>query len=430
MPIPQLPPPFPQVPIPGQPAPQQPPPQQPAPQPGYGQPYTPPGYTPGYGQPGQPGYGQPYTPQPQPGYGQPGYGQPGYGQPYAPQPGYGQPYAPQPGYGQPGYGQPGYGQPGYGPSQPSGVRTRLEIGYLYGTAIAYGVGMGVWIDSEIYHGKQLDAGFAMIAPVLAGAIMPLGVYLADMRPMREGLPSAIASGFIIGAGEGLMAFGVGNGHWQKTPGVPNQSNPWDFTSLGRAEMVGSTLGGAAGIAYGLLLHPTPKKNMFITSAAAWGAIIGVEVGGGATASGTPWDPPATGDQNTARAGVSTGGLVGFNLGLAAAATATAWWQPSWNQIAWMWGGFGVGQAVSALVFPVYAATGGDARHGLVFMGIASTVGTVAGAFLGHPDRPATLAREEREDEEWLKHPHLGRIRGGGLMPVPGGAGASLNGELW
>jgi hypothetical protein len=196
-------------------------------------------------------------------------------------------------------------------------------------------------------------------------------------------------------------------------------------------MIGSTLGGATGIAYGILARPTPKKNMLITSATAWGAIIGVEVGGGATASGTPWDPPALPkDQNTARAGVSTGGMVGFNLGLAAAATATVWWQPSWNQLAWMWGGFGVGQAVSALVFPVYAATNSDARHGLVFMGIASSVGTVAGAFLGHPDRPANLARERRENEEWLKHPHLARIRGAGLMPVQGGAGANLTGELW
>jgi hypothetical protein len=86
--------------------------------------------------------------------------------------------------------------------------------------------------------------------------------------------------------------------------------------------------------------------------------------------------------------------------------------------------------VSALVFPVYAATGGDARHGLVFMGLASTVGTVAGAFIGRPDRPGNVAREEREDQEWLKHPHLARIRGGGLMPVPSGAGAMVNGELW
>jgi hypothetical protein len=422
-PIPQLPPPLNQVPIPGQPLPQQPAPQQPvpqqpyAPQPGYGQPYAP---QPGYGQPyaPQPGYGQPYAPQP-------GYGQPGYGQPYAPQQGYGQPGYGQPG--QPGYGQPGYGQPGYGPT---GIRTRLEIGYLYGAAIAYGAGAGIWIDAEAYNGKKVDPGIALIGPVLLGAAMPLGVFLADMKPMKEGLPSAIASGLVIGAGEGLVSFAFGNGHWQATPGVQNQSNPWNFTSITRAEMIGSTLGGVTGIAYGLLGHPTPKKTMLITSATAWGALIGYEFGGGATSSNTPWNPPATGDQNTARAGVSTGGLVGFNVGLAAAATATVWWTPSWNQLAWMWGGFGVGQTVAAIVYPVYAATGGDPRHGLIFQGVAASIGTIAGAFIGHPDHSAAMAREEREDQEWLKHQHFARIRGGGLMPVPGGAGGTLTGELW
>ena len=204
--------------------------------------------------------------------------------------------------------------------------------------------------------------------------------------------------------------------------------------MARAEMIGSTLGGVTGIAYGLLGHPTPKKTMLITSATAWGAIIGYEFGGGATT--TPWSAPTTatglptGDQTTAKAGLSTGGLVGFNVGLAAAATATAWWTPSWNQLAWMWGGFGVGQAVAVLVYPIYAATGGDPRHGLIFQGVAASVGTIAGAFIGHRDQPAMMAREQREDQEWLKHQHFARIRGGGLMPVPGGAGGALTGELW
>jgi hypothetical protein len=254
--------------------------------------------------------------------------------------------------------------------------------------------------------------------------------------MREGLPSAIASGLVIGAGEGFVAWGFGNGHWQPQVGIPvqSQSNPWGFTAMGRAEMIGASAGGAVGIAYGLLARPTPKRTMLITSAAAWGGIIGYEFGGGATS--TPWTAPTdalgrpVGDQTTARAGVTTGGLIGYNVGIAAAAAATAWWTPSWNQLAWMWGGFGVGQAVAVLVYPIYAATGGDARHGLVFQGVAASVGTIAGAFIGHPDRPGAMAREQREDQEWLKHQHFARIRGGGLMPVQGGAGAAINGELW
>jgi hypothetical protein len=253
--------------------------------------------------------------------------------------------------------------------------------------------------------------------------MPAAVFVADMHPMREGLPSAIASGLIIGGGEGLVAFGYGSGHQSTAVGA---TSSWGFTSLGRAEIIGSTLGGVGGVAYGLLLRPSPKKTMLITSGTAWGAIIGYQLGGGAT--NTPWNPLPGGD--SAQAGTSTGGLVGFNLGLVGAAAAAGFWTPSWNQLAWMWGGFGIGETVSALVYPIYAGTGGDPRHGLVFQGVAGSIGAIAGAFIGHRDNPAIIAREEREDEDWLKHPHFARIRGGGLMPVPGGAGASMSGQLW
>ena len=303
-----------------------------------------------------------------------------------------------------------------------------EIGYLYGAAVAYGVGTGIWVDAEAYNGKKVDPGIASIGPLLFGAAMPVAVFLADMKPMREGLPSAIASGLVIGGGEGLVAAAFGNAHAYSA--APSASNPWGFTSLSRAEMVGATLGGATGVAYGLLLRPTPQRTMFITSAVGWGSIVGYEFGGGGTSS--PWSPPYNCEpqQSSARAGLSTGGLAGYNIALIAAAGTSAFWTPSWNQLGWMWGGFAVGEAAGALVFPIYAATGGDARHGFIFMGVAGSVGAIGGAFLGHPNHGATHAREEREDQDWLKHFHVARIRGGGLMPVEGGMGASLNGQLW
>ena len=356
-------------------------------------------------------------PQPQPGQQPAPYApQPGYGQaPYAPQPGYGQPYAPQPGYGtQPGYGQPGYGQPMY-----PQVRTGLEIGYLYGVAAAYGAGLGTWIDAEAYHGKHVDVGIALIGPLLLGAAMPMGVFFADRRPMREGLPSAIASGFVVGAGEGLMISAYASA---KGPASSTTSGT-GFLTLTRAEVIGATVGGAGGIAYGLLAHPTPKKNMLLTSAAAWGSVVGFELGGGGTSS-------LTHGWSNVNDGVTLGGLLGYNLFLAGAAGASAFWTPSWNQLGWMWGMFGIGEVASAIVYPIYAATGGDARHGLIFQGIAGTVGVVAGAFIGHPDRPGAIAKEQREDEQYWRTHHFARVRGGGFMPVQGGGGANLMGELW
>lgn len=346
--------------------------------------------------------------------------QPGaYPQPYGqPQPGYGQqPYAP---YGQQPQ-QPGYGYQPYAPQQPR-IRTGLEIGYLYGVAIAYGAGVGIWIDSEAYGGtnsagqaKKIDPGISLIAPILLGAAAPLGVFLADRRPMREGLPSAIASGLVIGAGEGLVisTFGDAKG--------PQGAAGWGFRGLARAEVIGSTIGGAGGIAYGLLAKPTPQRNMFLTSAVGWGAIVGYQFGGGG--SNGKWS-----DANDA---TTLGGVVGYNIALGGAAVTSAFWSPTWTQLAWMWGGFGVGEVAGALVYPFYAASKGDPRRGLIFQGVASTVGMVAGAFIGYR-RPnaVALAQEQREDEEYWQRHHFARVRGGGFTPMPGGMGASISGELW
>ena len=117
---------------------------------------------------------------------------------------------------------------------------------------------------------------------------------------------------------------------------------------------------------------------------------------------------------------------GFNSG----AGVSAFWTPSWNQLGWMWGGFGVGEAVSTLVYPFYAATHGDPRRGLIFQGVLGTVGTIAGAFIGHPERPGMMAEQEHEDEMYWHRHHFARVRGGSLMPVQGGAGAMVTGELW
>jgi hypothetical protein len=302
------------------------------------------------------------------------------------------------------------------PYQPQ-VRSGLEIGYLYGAAIAYGAGAGIWIDSEAYGGvgQKIDPGISLIAPVLMGAAMPMAVFFADRKPMREGLPSAIASGLVIGAGEGLIISTFASAH-SAVPGT------WGFRGLARAEVVGATIGGAGGLVYGLAVKPTPKRTMFITSAVGMGAIIGYEFGGGGTASLTPW--------SQANDGTTLGGVLGYNLAFGAAAVTSAFWTPSWNQLGWMWAGFGIGEVASTLVYPFYAATHGDPRRGLIFQGVAGSVGAIAGAFIGHRDRPAQMAKEERDDEEYWSRHHVARVRGGGLMPVPGGAGATISGELW
>ena len=386
--------------------------------------------------PPQPGYGQP------PQYGQPQYGQPQYGQPQ---------------YGQPQYGQPqqGYGQQqpfnGYGYVAPTGPQksTSLEIATLYATATAWGIGTGIWIDAEA---GTHDPGISLIAPVILGAAAPAAVFFADRPAMREGLPSAIAVGLLVGAGEGLGIAGyqavtstdpicafTGN----SAPGVVGactEGTSWGFKGLARAEFIGSTVGGLGGFAYGYFLRPSPKNNVLIGSAAVWGTVIGSEFGwGGATLTekfatdsfpGQVFARKTTWSQTNDA--MALGGLIGFNVGFVGAAGLSLAWKPSWAQLEWMWGGFAIGEAASLLVYPFYAAGDSDPRRGLIFSGVAGTIGMIGGAFIGRPDTPGSIAREQRrehEEQDRQRHGRFARVLGGGLMPVPGGVGANVMG-IW
>jgi len=434
---------FPQIPLPlplpqPQPQPQpgpvqpqpqpQPPPMQPQPQPGQ------PGYNPGYGQP-QPGYGQP-------GYGQPGYGQPGYGQPGYGQPGYG-----QPGYGQPGYGQPGYGYPPAQPPPPSGpVRSSaLEVGFLYGTAIAWGVGTGIWIDALA---DVRDPGIALIPPLIFGAAAPFGVFLLDRPPMKEGLPSAIATGMIVGGGFGLgiaathdiIAADDATSVYVETKGPykylrKKQSDEWGFKGVATAMFLGSTVGGVAGGLIGYFGKPDPRSNMLITSAAMWGSLTGAFFGGGAS----------NGDWEEANDAVAAGGLIGYIVLTGGAVGASFAWKPTWQQLGYMHAGFLIGSVASLPVYAAYAAAPDeDPRRGLIFQGALSIVGLGVGAVLGQPRGGSAQPNQPTQAKPidprradamlalgtapggapWVK------VMGAGLMPLKDGGGASFNGTLW
>ena len=296
----------------------------------------------------------------------PGYGQPGYGQP-APGPGYGQP-APGPGYGQPAPG-PGYGQPGYPPSyavpRRSRKRDEVELGFLYGTSIAYGVGMGIWFSSEV---GISDPGVFLIPPALLGVAAPIGVYFLDDPEMDRGMPAAIAAGMAIGAGEG-----IGIASYQFV--TADEEDAWGFRGLARATALGSTLGAVGGYAAGYYLEPARQSTVLTTSAVLWGTAVGSMYGYGASEAGVGY-----GISNDTAA---LGGLIGFNVGLAAGAATGALYVPSWEQLGWMWGGAGVGAAVSLPIFLFYAGDDAPpAKRGFLFMGTTTTLGIAAGALLG------------------------------------------------
>ncbi|AUX47115.1 hypothetical protein SOCE26_086270 [Sorangium cellulosum] len=323
---------------------------------------------------------------------------------------YGAPYgAPQGGSYGGQYGAP-YGGYTYAPPQKKSQprSTPLEVGYLYATSVAYGMGTGVWIDALA--GIE-DPGVQFIAPAVLGVAAPVGVYFLDKPPMPRGMPSAIATGMVIGAGEGL-----GIASYQYV--TARKGKEWGFLGLATSEVIGSTVGGAAGWAFYELFRPRPQTNMFLASGAVWGALLGSEFGAAASSGG--W--------TEANDSISLGGLIGFNVATAGAVGLSIAWTPSWNQLAWMWGGLGIGTVVSLPIYFAYIGSDHDPRRGLIAQGAAGALGIVAGAlFLGRPDPSADVATTEPEDRG---RPPFARVLGGGLVPYQGGMGACVLGELW
>jgi hypothetical protein len=288
---------------------------------------------------------------------QPAMGPPGYPQPTsAPAPGYAQ--APGGGYAYP---NTPYGSPYSAPVSPRPARTAsdAELGTLYVTSGVYGLGMGVWLSMEL---GIADPATFLIPPVVLGLAAPTAVYVLNLPRMRRGLPLAIASGLVIGAGEGLGIAGYQIAR-------ASERNDWSFRAVARSTAIGATAGGVGGCVVGALLEPPPQSSASALSGVVWGTAIGSMFGYGASGS-------------RAHRAAALGGLIGYNAGLVTMAGLSTVVVTSWYELGWMWAGAGIGAAASLPVFLFY--TGKDAppaKRGFIFMGTAATVGLAAGALL-------------------------------------------------
>jgi hypothetical protein len=305
----------------------------------------------------------PWPPQPQP---QPQPQPPGGAPP---------PAQPQPGWG----GAP----PPYQPPARTPKRDDVEIGFLYATSVAYGVGTGIWFSSEL---GISDPGLFLIPPAILGVAAPVGVWFLDEPEMDDGHPAAIAAGMAIGAGEGV-------GIWSYQYVTATEEDAWGFRGLARATTIGATAGAVGGYAVGYYLEPPPKSTVLATSAVAWGAAIGSMFGYGVSEEGVGY--------GLANDSASLGGLIGYNLGLGAGAASAIVHIPTWEQIGWMWAGAGIGAAVSLPVFLFYAGEDTPpAKRGFIFMGTATTLGIVAGAVFGagYAD-DYEIGKRKRDDDQ-------------------------------
>jgi hypothetical protein len=343
---------------------------QPAPQP-YPQPYP---------QPAP----QPYQPAPQP------YPAP-YGQP--PQP-YPAPY-PQP------YPQPYPPQPAPAPTPPQNqYRSPGEMAYLYGVSIAYGAGTGIWIDSLA---GVSDPGIWTIAPLALAIAAPVGVYIWDASDeFDRGVPSAIATGMLLGGLEGMAVSGL---QWQATGGINGGPSQWTFPVWSTLTFAGATGGAIGGYLFGDLAHPDPHSLVFITSGAGWGTLAGVMMGAGVVSDvHNSWD------------GASVGGFIGYNAGIAATGLLSLGYTPSWTSLKAMWLGDMLGTLATTPIYLFYIG-GGQAQHGLIANSLGGLVGLgIAAALTANTTDPPSSA-------SWTPPFHLA------VAPTQGGAQLGAFGQF-
>ena len=379
-------------------------PPQPQPYPPQPQPYPP--------QPQPQPYPQQYPPQPQP---QP---QP---QPYPPQQYPPQQYPPAqyppqqyPQQYPPGQYPPGQYPPGQYPppvAPPVTTRSPGEMGFLYGTSIAYGVGTGIWFDAIT---KISDPGLAIIAPLAFGAAMPIGAYFWDnYQTFDRGVPASIATGLFLGGLEGIAVSGL---QWQGTGnGGPNT---WSFSTQTTVTFLGATGGGIGGYFFGEWLRPDPRKLSFIASGAGWGSIAGALFGAGITPRRVN-APDADWKDTTA-----VTGFIGYNLGIAATGALATMYTPSFALQKYMWLGFAGGTAAGSLVYIFYAFSDAPPLHGL----IANAAGGLAG--IGLASVLAANATDDTPAPGVAPHSFLPNVHFGFSPTTVGRGGALTAAGMW
>lgn len=285
------------------------------------------------------------------------------------------------------------------------LRTTDELATLYATAIFYGLGTSAWLALQAEPDNVAGAliPFATLTPAAAAAIA-----LADSwRPLRHGIPHAIAAGMYLGFGEGLWLAGFQRAYASAHDDVEK----WGAQRTSTALWLCATGGGLAGGLIGAINRPTPGRVSFTASSAIWSGALG-----GFVAHALSSDASQRGQMT-----YLVGGLA-YNAGLLAGIVFGPVVAPSVARVRYvdLGGLFG-----ALLVGGGYALLVGEADS-RVGMGVAAVGGALGLGIAAWATRDMSPDRSHDRLQ-----PLIGRRASlrPTLVPAPGGFFAGLSGEL-
>jgi len=289
------------------------------------------------------------------------------------------------------------------------LRTSDELTALYAAAVIYGLGTSAWLALQI---RPESFGTALLPFAIVTPATVAAVALADnYRPLRHGIPHAIAAGLYLGLGEGVWLTGYQNAYASHHGG-----RRWSAERVSSVLWLATSVGAVAGGLIGAWRRPTPGRVSLTASAAIWGGLL------------TAFTAGAVVSERDARSqNAFVVGSMGYNAGLVAGllfgpAIAPSVTRVRLTDLGGLFGGlaFVAGYAVLAQERDARVMLGGAAIGSALGLGLMWWATSAMPADRSHDALPPALG--ERKSARVSALQPL-------LAPLPGGALAGISGEL-
>lgn len=283
------------------------------------------------------------------------------------------------------------------------LRTNDELAVLYTMGVFYGLGTAAWAALQLQPSTLEGAllPFAVLTPATVGVI----AWADSYRPLRHGIPHALAAGMYLGLGEGIWLVGLQSANADQLSEVSR----WSAETASTALWLSSTAGALAGGLIGALRRPTPGRVSLAGSAAIWGGVL-------SAFAASAVEPNA--DDRSVRAFAV--GAIGYNIALVTALLIGPRLAPSVSRVRFTDLGGLLGALLGGGGYSVIAR-GGDARigYGLTAIGGLLGLGVAFWATSGMPpdhshDRLAPAIGERGTAPQRL-HTWVSPVRSGVLV---------------